>query len=283
MDRLSAYRGCEPWRIRRKRQPFLVRHRTFVMSVALGAAVVGLGVATMLAWQSAQPAVWNTYRTARGALEELTLADGTRVVLNTDSELQAQITGSRRNVRLLRGEALFKVVHDSRAFELRAANYAIRDLGTQFSVRLRGESGLDVLVRDGKVQVDQVTSQEVGTSEPTVAPLAQLSAGDALVLRQEGSRIQKVTRSEVDRRLAWTTGHLLFAGESVGEAIAEFDRYNFRQLIVGDARIASLQIGGKFDTTNPDSFISALERMYSLRAVVDQDSGNVTLVRRDAH
>ena len=281
MDRLSVYRGCEPWRVRRKRQPFLVRHRTLVLSVALAAGVVGLGVTALLVWQWLQPPVWNTYRTARGALEELTLTDGTSVVLNTDTELQAQITGSLRSVRLLRGEAFFKVVHDARGFEVRASKYAIRDVGTVFSVRLRDEPRVDVLVRDGKVQVGEMSGR--GDGKAVMTPLAQLAGGQALVLRGGTGRIEQLSRNEVDRRLAWTTGHLLFAGASVGEAVAEFDRYNHQQLVVGDAEIASLRIGGEFDTTNPESFIRALERTYSLRAVVDPNSGNVTLVRRDAH
>ena len=277
MDRLSVYRGCEPWRIRRRRQPFLVRYRVPALSAALAAGLAGLGITALLAWQALKPPVWNTYRTARGALEQVTLADGTSVLLNTDSEFQAQISGSRRSVRLLRGEALFKVAHDRRLFEVRAANYAIRDVGTEFSVRLRDESRMDVLVRDGEVEVGEVTTRR--DAAVIVTPLTRLAAGEALVLQGSSGRKQQLPRNEVDRRLAWTTGHLLFEGESVGEAAAEFDRYNRRQLIVGDAQIGSLQIGGEFDTTNPDSFISALERTYPLRAVVDQKSGNVTLVR----
>jgi transmembrane sensor len=281
LDRLAAFRGREPW-LENRREPFPRRGRRWLMLSGVLGALSALAVTALLLWQALRAPVWVTYRTGLGALQEVMLADGTHVVLNTNTEVQAQITGSRRNVQMVRGEALFKVAHDKRTFEVRVGNYVLRDLGTEFSVRLWKEPRLDVLVRQGRVEVDQLTS---GPDSRVVSMtlLTQLGAGESLTLRAGTGRISQLVPAEVDRRLAWTTGHLVFAGESVADAFAEFNRYNMRQLIVVDPDIAGLHIGGDFLTTQPVSFITALERTYALRGRVAKDSGNVTLVRRDAH
>ena len=281
LDRLVTFRGCEPWATE-KHEPFPKRRRMLILNASLVAGLAALVTTAFLVWQSLSGSAWSIHRTGRGALQEVTLADGTKVLLNTDTELEAQITGSQRTVHIVRGEAFFKVTHDKRPFVVRVAGYAIRDLGTEFSVRLHEDSRVDILMRHGRVEVDRVTL----TPDPRVislTPLAELSAGDALTLSGGVARVSHLPREEVERRLAWTTGHLMFAGESVGDALTEFNRYNVRQLCVDDADVAGWHVGGNFVTTNPDSFVGALVQMYPLRAVVAKDSGNVMLVRRDAH
>ncbi len=280
LDKLSVFRGCEPWLDRR--EPFPQRRRQWLIPSGLLGALSALAVAGVLVCQALRAPAWVTYRTGLGALQQVTLADGTDVLLNTDTEVQAQITGSRRSVHVVRGEALFKVAHDKRTFEVHVANYVLRDLGAEFSVRLWKDPRLDVLMRKGRIEVDQLT---VGPSSRlgSMTLLTQLAADESLTLRAGTGRISQLSAAEVDRRLAWTTGHLVFADESLADAFAEFNRYNIRQLISGDPSIAGLRVGGDFVATQPDSFVGALERAYSLRAIVAKDSGNVTLVRRDAH
>jgi transmembrane sensor len=282
LDRLATLRGCEPW-AEKKREPFRERHRILVRNASLTAGLAAVATVAFLVWHSLSGSGWSTYRTGRGALQDVTLVEGTKVLLNTDTEVEARITGSQRIVHIVRGEALFKVIHDNRPFVVRVGEYAIRDLGTEFSVRLREDSRVDILMRDGRVEVDRVT---LGPDSRVISltRVAELSAGDALTLDAGGGHLSHfLPREEVDRRLAWTTGHLVFAGESVEDALIEFNRYNVRQLCVEDVGIAAWQVGGNFVTTNPEGFVRALERMYPLRAVVAKDSGNVMIVRRDAH
>ena len=282
LDRLATLRGCEPWAAK-QREPFRERHPMWALNASLAAGLAAVAMVSLLVWHLLSGSGWSTHSTGRGALQEITLADGTKVLLNTDTEIEARITGSQRTVHIVRGEALFKVTHDKRPFVVRVAEYAIRDLGTEFSVRLRDDSRVDILMRDGRVEVDRV-SVAPDTRVLSLTKLTELSAGDALTLNAGAGHLSHLLpREEVDRRLAWTTGHLVFAGESVGDALAEFNRYNLRQLCVDDADVVGWHVGGNFVTTNPEGFVSALQRMYPLSSVVAKDSGNVMLVRRDAH
>jgi len=57
---------------------------------------------------------------------------------------------------------------------------------------------------------------------------------------------------------ALVNGQLEFSGEALAEAIAEFNRYNSRKLVIADRTISSLTIGGKFAATDFDAFVAAL-------------------------
>ena len=70
--------------------------------------------------------------------------------------------------------------------------------------------------------------------------------------------------------MAWTSGRLQFRGETLGEAVTEFNRYNRRQLRIADAALAQLRVGGTFSATDPDSFAAALASAFKLRVDASQ-------------
>ncbi len=277
----------EPWQIRAQ-PPHFRRYRALLLCATLVAAAGGLLMWGKPARHAVAPSVWNSFRTERGATQQITLRDGSTVLLNTDTELQVRDAQDRHSVRLIRGEALFRVAHDpNHALEVLVSNYTLRDVGTEFSVRLRGPQSVDVLVRDGSVEVDQeilvAGTTRLSSSPAPVIPVAELSRGDLLVVRTGTGKILKLSRSEVDRRLAWENGRLEFEGEPIADAVTEFNRYNNLQLEVSDPGIGAIRIGGTFDARNPEGFVSTLEKACAVEAQPAKDSGNVMLVRRDAH
>ena len=84
------------------------------------------------------------------------------------------------------------------------------------------------------------------------------------------------------RRLAWQAGELSFQGETLADAVAEFNRYNHRKLRIGDSSIAILQIGGNFQDSDVDSFIAALQRSFGI-ASETADDGTIVLDRAATH
>ncbi len=76
------------------------------------------------------------YETPVGGHRVIALADGSRIELNTDTVLRARITNTLRTVTLIRGEAYFRIKHDTtRSFVVNVAGNKVTDLGTAFSVR----------------------------------------------------------------------------------------------------------------------------------------------------
>jgi transmembrane sensor len=101
---------------------------------------------------------------------------------------------------------------------------------------------------------------------------AILSAGEAAVLETDGARVQRLPSKDVTRRLAWTVGLIRLDGETLSEAVDEFNRYNRRKLEIHDPAIAKLRVSGTFKAREPESFVATLERSTEVRALSSRDS-----------
>ena len=262
--------------------PRRVRQRSYVPVLALVALCV-LAVAIGLRVMEPPEPQWNMYRTGKGALQSLTLADGSSVTLNTESEVHVQATGPGRTVRLIRGEALFTVRHDPRRlFEVALGNIRVKDIGTEFSIRRVNDLQAQILVKQGEVRIERVAIAPDGESKAVAS--ADLGAGETILVDESRTdpylgEIRKIAPLEVNRKLEWTDGRIGFEGESLSAAIAEFNRYNQRQLHIADQRIADLRVGGQFDATDVDGFVKALHKAYGLNAQSDGRPGDILLTR----
>jgi transmembrane sensor len=71
--------------------------------------------------------------------------------------------------------------------------------------------------------------------------------------------------------LAWQNGMLMFNNTPLHRVVAEFNRYNRRQLVIGDTAIADREIGGYFKSRNLDSFVRILQSSFGVNADVAGD------------
>jgi transmembrane sensor len=210
---------------------------------------------------------WQHYETRVGGFSRIVLEDGSVIDLNTDSDVRVRLQADRREVKLLRGEGRFQVAHDrQRPFVVSAADASVRAVGTAFSVRLHDASQVDVLVAEGTVAV----------ASSTVRHAPPVTAGEAAVLQPNQMSVRHVEPDVVQSRLAWTSGRLQFRGETLADAVAEFNRYNRRQIRLADASLARLRVGGTFDATDPESFAAALSSAFRLQ-VTANDPDAITL------
>ncbi len=254
--KVAAY-GLQPLRgaaRRAERFEFPVRRRVL-------AAAAALVVAGFIAWLGSSPAAWSAYETGVGGHQEIALTDGSTVDLNTNTELSTRISGSRREIILTRGEALFHVAHDtSRPFFVTAGGTVVRAVGTAFSVRIRAPGHVEVLVSEGQVAVGVS-----GTPDPTLLAMApRVSANQSATVGRDTVAVRALASREIARRLSWTAGRLSFQGETLEEAVAEFNRYNQRQIAIADPAIRQERVGGTFRVNDPDSFVAALRRSFGI-------------------
>ncbi len=232
--------------------------------MALAASVLAAALAGAWVWQ--QQFGWQHHDTGVGCLEHIVLEDGSIIDLNTNSDLRVRI-GDKREVRLVRGEARFQVAPDAqRPFSVEAAGAAVHAVGTAFSVRLHESKQVDVLVSEGIVAV---ATQRVQRTPP-------LGAGEAAVLLPDRVSVSRLEPQLLERRMAWTSGRLEFRGESLAEAVAEFNRYNRRQIRLASPELATLRVGGSFAATDPGSFVDALASAFNL-GIESQDAETILL------
>lgn len=247
------------------------------------AAVLAIIAIAVSAWFALQRTGWQQYATDFGGFEKIVLDDGSVVHLNTNSIMRVRFSSEYRQVVLDRGEALFKVAHEvTRPFDVQAAGTTVRAVGTEFSVRVRearetggGQKDIEVLVKEGRVAIDPGPSK--GPDRATVVPkaLPTLSAGETITISAKRVHVEKVAEAEVSKKLSWTEGRLWFERQRLADVVAEFNRYNRRQMEIADPAIADLRIGGGFEATDPESFIAALERTLGVRAFPSPDDPDV--------
>jgi transmembrane sensor len=225
------------------------------IAAGIGALLVGGG-----AWLTYTARGTQTYSTAVGEFHRVTLDDGSGISLNTNTKVRVSFTKSERRVELVQGEAQFEVAHDmQRPFLVHAGNTVVRAVGTAFVVRLRNRESVDVLVTEGRVAINPPSNNLV-------------SAGELALVRKGSVTTRSV--DDITRRVAWTEGMLIFGGETLAEAVEDFNRYNHRKLVIADPSIADQKIGGAFRSTSPDRFAVALKKTFGFEAHADETGGS---------
>lgn len=195
--------------------------------------------------------------TGQGERETVSLADGSKIELNTDTEVHIGTRPGERTAKLVKGEAYFQIVHDAaHPFTVLAGNHSILDLGTKFSVR-ESQGELRVALMEGSARIADVSSAS-GQKPVTLTP------GDvALASNGEISVARKPIRALADD-LAWRNGGLVFHDASLSEAVAQFNRYAKVRLVVSDPRVASLTINGAFRATGTEEFAGVAHEIFGL-------------------
>ncbi len=209
------------------------------------------------------------YETAVGQMRDIALSDGTILHLNSDSEAEVRFTENGRRARILKGEASFDIAHDTaRPFDVEARSAVIRAVGTAFNVRLR-PSLVELTVTQGAVTV-----RSGGSAAQKVA------AGNGAVIQPRRISLTQLGPKLIGQRTAWREQMVELDGETIEQAAGEFNRYRSAPILIGDQRVSSLRIGGRFRTTDSREFLSALQLSLPIRAV-DGEDGSVMLLYRD--
>lgn len=195
------------------------------------------------------------YRTEVGGMQRVSLVDGSRITLNTDSEVRVAFVERERRILLRRGEVFFEVAKDrTRPFVVDAGDRQVVAVGTSFSVR-REHEDIRVVVSEGQVRVES----SVGA---VAQPVSVLSAGSIASSDRQSVLVQKKTLNDVTQYLSWRSGFLVFQGTSLADAAAEFNRYNLDQIVIENATLAGMKIDGNFRSNNVDAFVRLLGQNF---------------------
>jgi transmembrane sensor len=211
------------------------------------------------------------YRTEIGTVSTVPLSDGSSVTLNTDTQVHVELAPHERRVNLDQGEVFFDVAHDpSRPFTVTVADERIIAVGTQFLVR-RQNGNIRVLVTQGRVQIEHVGSS------PGAAPTS-LDAGFEARTMQGALLIDQPAATQIEQLMSWRTGHLLFRDTTLTDAVAEFNRYTSRKIVIADRGIAGIRIGGSFRSDDIGAFLWLVQSGFPVK--VEQRSDRIVLTQR---
>src|ERR1700722_3932996 len=244
-------------------------------ALAAGVLVAAVGA---LFWY-AHPG-FHEFETATGEQRTFELEDGSVVSLNTHSRVAVRLAAHAREVRLLRGEALFHVAHDpSRPFLVSTDDAVVQAVGTQFDV-YRRDDGTVVAVLEGRVNVTtaapapaasvSAAAPVAGRRVPGAAAVRSLGASQEAQVSHEGSvSIREV--NNVSDTVAWRERRLIFHDQTLEQIVGEFNRYRAHPIRLEGSGVSERVYTGVFDADDADSLLEVLARDPAL--VVEREDG----------
>ncbi len=208
-------------------------------------------------WKLAESQQWSAdYRTALGQRRELTLADGSKIALNTDTALDVRFDASQRLIHLREGEIRVQTAPDNspspRPFLVSTRQGQMQALGTRFTVRER-QPRTHLTVLEGAVKVE----------------LAENRQGTPLIVKA-GQRTDFSSRffgqvTVADRYAdAWTQGMLMADKMRLADFVGELTRYH-RGVVRFDPVMADLRISGAYPIGDTPRTLSMLAHTYPIR------------------
>jgi len=183
--------------------------------------------------------IYNTISIPRGGEYVVILSDGTKVYLNSITELKYPVSfqGNVREVELS-GEALFEVAPDkSRPFIVKTGNIRTEALGTVFNVNAYGNSGeIVATLVEGKIRV-----------ETTDKHLSQiLQPNDQAVFDQSANSLN-VRKVDVKLYTAWKDGEFIFRNEQLSDIMETLTRWYTSDVQFQDPSLETLHFSGSLD------------------------------------
>ena len=203
-----------------------------------------------------------------GEIKTVSLADGSRITLDTGSSVRASLSASGRTAWLDVGRARFDVTNNSAGpFTVFAHGVRTAANATIFDVAI-GRRGVTIGLLRGSAEI---------------SPPGRAIAGSARKFLQPGQEISVPPSGTITApveiahgRLQWIGGMLAFDKTPLADAVAQMNRYNQRQIALSNSAVGQLQLSGAFHGSDADGFVRAIVATFHLQATSDAN-GNILL------
>jgi transmembrane sensor len=218
-----------------------VKRRQLVKALALAGVAVGIGGAFTRSRQWVQ---WTAdFSTGIGERRDVTLADGSRLWLNSGSAADVQFDVAARIIDLRCGEVLIEQAADPRPLCVRTAAGSVLSAGQRFSVRC-GRQRTQLAVFAGSVAIRTAAGREaiVAAGEQRWFSALQIDA------------VEPVER----RREAWSRGLLVAENLQLDAFFDELSQQHRVHFAVAPT-IAGLRLVGAYPLDDLDRIIATLE------------------------
>lgn len=219
------------------------------------AAAAGLAVLAMPHARFPSAASPVVYRTGPGETRAIGLHDGSRIIIDRNSELALR-DGDSPEVEMRGGSAYFDVRHDpGRVMVIRAGDYEVRDIGTRFDV-VRTPDHLAVAVAEGQVTVAQPGQEGL-----------RLGGGQRVDIAGPGKEAT-IRRQDADDVASWRDGRLVYDNAPLALVAVDLSRYAGRAVSV-DPAVAGLRVSGVLTIGDGSRLVGQIEALLPVKATVE--------------
>lgn len=245
----------------------VIRFPVWIRTVAASLIVLSaLGIWQYKTRQSKIPALqWAETYTVTGEVKEVTLTDGSRIVLNSESRLRypTAFTGQERQV-FLQGQGFFKVTHNARKpFRVHANKIDVQVLGTSFDVKAYGNDPfIEVAVATGKVAVTEAGGKsKAHFLTPGKGFIYQLSTGQP--------HLHSV---EIASLGTWQQRRISFKNQSLESITRELQRYFKVKFVFANQQIKQTKLSLSIRNQNLDMVMKALSASGGFHYQMDKNT-----------
>ena len=202
------------------------------------------------------------YQTAVGESLAITLDDGSKVELNTNSTLEVSYSEQQRWLHLIDGEAYFSVVKDKqRPFVVDLDGVKAQAVGTAFNIFKTADRSAEITVTEGTVQVTQ-------DSKPSLPKFIEVDQAISFS-PQNGLRNLRSTDSDVVT--AWRQSQIVFDNTPLKDVVSTLNRYSKTPIQLTATGSAQMPISGTFSTERPLETAQAVAEALELTATLKGD------------
>lgn len=211
--------------------------------------------------ESVQELIYNKLLVGRGHEYMLILNDGTRVWMNSKSELSYPVAFGE-NVRRVRlsGEAYFEVTKDSvRPFIVEVdRGFEVKVLGTHFNIKAYDtDDSYETTLVEGKVQVSQGHKTKI-TLEPS----------EQMVIGKDGRHEVRVVNTSY--YTAWHEGWFYFNDESLEQVLIMIGRWYDVNFVFAKENLKEIAVTGKLKRfENLSVILKMLERTTGTELILE--------------
>jgi len=282
MESLSRLKDLFPQPVERPEQkPFSTRFAfASVVLVAVLASIFTLSNQSYFKVEQEQQTIANTeaeqhYQTNIGEKSTVMLADGSQLILNTNSAIKTFFTDDERQLYLERGEIHVQVAHDkSRPFKVYVGDKIVQAVGTEFNLEILDGQKIELIVTEGKVLVSVKGASTVAKTKidneqskaftnDNIISLTMVE-GDKVILGSDEEKIEHITSEDIKVNLSWQGGNLIFRGESLENAIAEIERYTQVEFEIIDDDLKQVRVAGLFKAGDVNGLLETLEQNFNV-------------------
>ena len=204
------------------------------------------------------------YHCNAGQQQQISLADGSKILLNTESALSVNFSEHQRLITLHQGEGYFKVAADSsRPFVVKTDAGQVQALGTAFDVKQQQQE-VSVTVFEHAVKITTTSGEQKD----------KLLESEQIIFTRDG--FKALNHANLQRAAAWHQQIMVFQDKPLAEVVAELDRYRpGKIMIIGDA-VKKLPITGVFGIADSDIALQTLQQ--SLPVKITKFTNNLIII-----
>ncbi len=223
------------------------------MKIAASVAfILGLG---FLGWKLMQKPLIETYATAYGQQELITLPDGSKVSLNANSNLRVKSCwkkGCDREV-WLKGEAYFavqKIPSTRTKFIVHTPGLDIEVLGTHFNVNTK-QVTTAVALEEGSIQLSYQKDQQLRK--------LGMKPGDVVLYNRSAKTLKLNAGIDTKTLSSWKDGVLMFESATLNEVTTRMEEIYKVRLLIDNESIRQLPLRASLPTNNLEECLETLE------------------------